>query len=83
MRDRIDFTDSAKFAQTGIVENTKKRSEEDYWELLSRISKDHRCRLFRTDHISKHHTVYNLVVWKPQDPFVRITAKTICMMECS
>lgn len=55
--------------------------EENYWEKLSRISREPKSRLYCTDHKSRHVTTYNIVVFNAQDPFLRIRCETLCAME--
>ena len=69
--------------------NTKDQARDDfaqlygetYWDRLVRLGKDPHSRLFRTDHPSRSKTIYNLMIWKPSDPFLRIEVKTESMME--
>jgi hypothetical protein len=61
--------------------NKPERELEDYWDRLSRISKNTGSRLYRTDHQSIHSTTYNILVFNRENPFVRIKCETLSMME--
>jgi hypothetical protein len=64
-----------------LVGGKEGAGEKDYWTRLVLLGKDPHSRLFRTDHPSRSKTIYNLMVWKPSDPFLRIEVETESMME--
>jgi hypothetical protein len=71
---QYDYFLDYKYIMTG-------KSQEDYWEKLTRMSHDMNCRIYRTDHISRHETVYNVLVFNRAEPFLQVRAKTLNFME--
>jgi len=55
---------------------------ETYWDKLTRISMSPHSRLMRTDHKTRHSTIYNIYLLNKTGAIIHtIEAKTMCAME--